>query len=356
MTRILITGVTGMVGSHLAEYLLNHQPQAQIFGVKRWRSPLENISHIENQITLIDCDLTDSSGALELVKNVKPDYIFHLAAQSFVPESWKNPQTTICDNVLMQLNLFEAIRHLGLDPVIQVALSSEEYGRVMPDELPINEKNPFRPLSPYAVSKVAQDMLAYQYFESYGLRVIRTRTFNHEGPRRGEVFVTSNFAKQIAEIEAGLKAPVLHVGNLDAQRDWTDVRDVVRAYWLSVSKCTPGEDYVIASGKTRTIKQMLDYLLSLSEIKIEVATDPSRMRPSDVLVLHGDPTKFKQATGWQQEFTFEQITGASASADDNHMHRRRLTRRQLWSLKRYLLLPCRPQHHYKSERRAAAAQ
>ena len=165
----------------------------------------------------------------------------------------------------MQLNLFEAVRFLKQDPVIQIAGSSEEYGKIYPDELPVTEVNPFRPMSPYAVSKVTQDLLAYQYFPSFGLKVIRTRAFNHEGPRRGEVFVTSNFAKQIAEIEVGLKPPVLSVGNLDSQRDWTDVRDIVRAYWLAVTYCTPGEDYVIASGVSRSVQQMLDFLLSLSK-------------------------------------------------------------------------------------------
>jgi len=171
--------------------------------------------------------------------------------------------------------------------------------------VPITEKNPLRPLSPYGVSKVAQDMLAYQYHQSHGLRVIRTRAFNHEGPRRGEVFVTSNFAKQIAQIELGLQEPVLKVGNLSAQRDWSDVRDVVRAYWLGVQKCTPGEDYVIASGTARTIQSMLDHLLSLSKKQIEVQIDPERLRPSDVDILQGDCTKFKKATGWQPEIPFE---------------------------------------------------
>jgi GDP-4-dehydro-6-deoxy-D-mannose reductase len=306
MTRVLITGVTGMAGSHLAEFLVKEHNKTQVFGVKRWRSPIVNIAHLQDQINVIDCDLTDLSGCIDLMQAVRPDYIFHLAAQSFVPESWKNPNATLTDNTSMQLNLFEAIRQTKIDPVIQVALSSEEYGKVYPNELPISEKNPFRPLSPYAVSKVTQDMLAYQYCQSYGLKVIRTRAFNHEGPRRGEVFVTSNFAKQIAEIEAGLKLPVLHVGNLSAKRDWSDVRDVVRAYWLSVQHCTPGEDYVIASGVTRTIQGMLDYLLSLSKVKIEVAVDPNRLRPSDVEVLWGDPSKFKRATGWEPQYTFEQ--------------------------------------------------
>jgi len=271
--RVLITGITGMAGSHLAEYILKEQPEHKIYATKRWRSPLNNILDIESQVKLVDCDLTDSSGVRSLIEDVKPNFIFHLAAQSFVPTSWTNPISTLTDNITMQLNLFEAVRYCKLDPVIQIALSSEEYGLVHPNEVPMNENNPLRPLSPYAVSKVAQDMLGYQYSQSYGMKVIRTRAFNHEGPRRGEVFVTSNFAKQIAEIEAGLRLPVIHHGNLDAKRDWTDVRDMIRAYWEAVHKCTPGEDYVIASGTSRTIRSMLDFLLSLSTHKIECRLD-----------------------------------------------------------------------------------
>jgi GDP-4-dehydro-6-deoxy-D-mannose reductase len=307
LSRVLITGITGMAGSHLADYILSNHSEMEVYGARRWRSPGNNVSHIEDQITLIDCDLTDPSGCIELLEKVKPAYIFHLAAQSFVPDSWKNPQATISDNIMMQLNLFEAIRHLHLDPVVQVALRSEEYGRVYPHELPITERNALRPLSPYAVSKVGQDMLAYQYFDSHKLRVIRTRAFNHEGPRRGEVFVTSNFAKQVAEIEAGLAPPVLRVGNLSAKRDWSHVKDVVRAYWLSVHHCKPGEDYVIASGTARSIQEMVDFLLSQTKVKIQVETDPSRMRASDVKVVEGDPRKFKAATGWAPEFTFEDM-------------------------------------------------
>jgi GDP-4-dehydro-6-deoxy-D-mannose reductase len=296
-----------MAGSHLADYILSNHSEMEVYGARRWRSPDNNVSHIEDQITLIECDLTDPSGCIDLLEKVKPTYIFHLAAQSFVPDSWKNPQATISDNIMMQLNLFEAIRHLELDPIVQVALSSEEYGRVYPHELPISERNAFRPLSPYAVSKVGQDMLAYQYFDSHKLRVIRTRAFNHEGPRRGEVFVTSNFAKQVAEIEAGLAPPVLRVGNLSARRDWSHVKDVVRAYWLSVHHCKPGEDYVIASGTARSIQEMVDFLLSQTKVKIEVETDPARMRSSDVKVVEGDPRKFKAATGWVPEFSFEDM-------------------------------------------------
>ena len=191
-------------------------------------------------------------------------------------------------------------------PVIQIAGSSEEYGLVLPDEVPIKETNPLRPLSPYAVSKVGQDLLAYQYFRSYGLKTIRTRGFNHTGPRRGEVFVTSNFAKQIASIEAGLREPVIRVGNLDAQRDFTDVRDMVRAYWLAVTKAKHGEVYNLASGKAVTIRELLDQLLALSETKVEVEVDPERLRPSDVEILLGDFSKFKADTGWEPSIPLEQ--------------------------------------------------
>lgn len=304
--RVLITGITGMAGSHLADLLRAEHRDWKVFGTKRRRSPLDNVAHLQDQVELIDCDLTDSSSVFSLMKNVKPDYIFHLAGLSFVPDSWIFPEVTLQENILMQLHVFESVRHADLDPVIQIALSSEEYGKVHPDEVPVREGNPFRPLSPYGVSKVGQDMLGYQYHQSYGLKVIRTRAFNHEGPRRGEVFVTSNFAKQIAEIEAGIKPPIIHVGNLNAHRDWSDVRDVVRAYVLSVQHCKPGEDYVIASGKSRSIREMLDLLLSLTKQKIEVAVDPARLRPSDVETLLGDPTKFRNATGWEARYTFEE--------------------------------------------------
>lgn len=309
MTNVLITGVTGMAGSHLAEFCLANVPNAKVYGVKRWRSQMNNVEHLVDQVNLIDCELTDAFAVSNLIEATKPDFIFHLAAQSFVPESWNSPAATIANNTAMQLNIFEAVRRQGLKPRIQVALSSEEYGKVLEHELPITENNPLRPLSPYAVSKVTQDMLAYQYNQSYGLHVVRTRGFNHEGPRRGDVFVTSNFAKQIAQIELGIKPPVLHVGNLQAKRDWTDVRDMVRGYWMALQSCTPGEDYVICSGVTRTIQEMLDLLLTMSNVKIEVKVDPARLRPSDVEVLWGDCSKFKKATGWDTTISFEKMMG-----------------------------------------------
>jgi len=204
------------------------------------------------------------------------------------------------------LNVFEAVRAVNINPVIQIAGSSEEYGLVLPDELPIKETNPLRPLSPYAVSKVGQDFLGYQYYKSYNMNIIRTRAFNHTGPRRGEVFASSNFAKQIVEIEKNKREPVVFVGNLDARRDFTDVRDVVRAYWLATEKCLPGEVYNISSGKALSIKEMLDLLLKISKVKVEIKQDSARMRPSDVNVLLGDNTKFCKQTGWKPEIPFEQ--------------------------------------------------
>jgi GDP-4-dehydro-6-deoxy-D-mannose reductase len=235
----------------------------------------------------------------------RPDVIFHLAAQSFVPSSWKAPNDTLVTNITGQTNLFEAVRFLALDPVIQIACSSEEYGLVHPDEVPIKEDNPLRPLSPYAVSKVAQDMMAYQYFQSYGLKTVRTRGFNHTGPRRGDVFVTSNFAKQIASIELGLQEPVIKVGNLEAVRDFTDVRDMVRAYWLAVTKAKPGEVYNLATGTGITIQELLDRLLALSTAQVRVEQDPERMRPSDVVRLIGDSSKFRKDTGWEPQVPFD---------------------------------------------------
>jgi GDP-4-dehydro-6-deoxy-D-mannose reductase len=241
-----------------------------------------------------------------VIRAVQPDRIFHLAAQSFVPTSWTAPASTLTNNVVSEVNLFEAVREARLDPIIHIAGSSEEYGLVYPDEAPISESNPLRPLSPYAVSKVTQDTLAIQYFRSYGLRCIVTRGFNHTGPRRGQVFVESSFAKQIAQVEAGLQDPVVQVGDLDSKRDWTDVHDMVRAYWLATERCTPGEVYNIGSGRCMRIGDMLETLLCHSSADIAVEQDPSRMRPSDVRLLWANVDKFKEATGWEPMIPFEQ--------------------------------------------------
>jgi GDP-4-dehydro-6-deoxy-D-mannose reductase len=303
--RALITGVTGFAGSHLAEYLLDHQPQVEVWGIYRWRSRMDNVTGVQKRLRLVECDLRDYTSVHQALAQARPDAIFHLAAQSFVPSSWKAPSDTLMTNIVGQTNLFEAVRFLGLDPVVQIACSSEEYGMVFPDEVPIREENPLRPLSPYAVSKVAQDMMAYQYFQSYGLKTVRTRGFNHTGPRRGDVFVTSNFSKQVASIELGLQEPVIRVGNLEAVRDFTDVRDMVRAYWLAVTRGKPGEVYNVATGSGITIQELLDRLLALSKVKVEVVQDPERMRPSDVVRLIGDASRFRADTGWEPEVPFD---------------------------------------------------
>ncbi|AEI41873.1 GDP-mannose 4,6-dehydratase [Paenibacillus mucilaginosus] len=302
--KALITGITGFVGSHMAEYLLNNN--IEVYGTIRHRSRMNHISHLVDDLNLVECELRDPFSVESVIGHVKPDLIFHLAAQSFVPTSWNSPMDTIHNNVAGQLNIFEAVRRLGLNSKIQIACSSEEYGHVEPSEVPIKETNPLRPLSPYAISKVTQDYLGYQYYKSYGLHVVRTRTFNHTGPRRGENFVTSNFSKQIAEIEKGIKPPVIHVGNLQAKRDFTDVRDIVRGYWLALEKGDPGDDYNIASNTCWTIEEMLNLLLSYSKVEVQVQEDPARLRPSDVEILLGDYSKFHQKTGWKPEIPFEQ--------------------------------------------------
>ncbi len=303
--RLLITGITGFVGSHMAEYALAQG--AEVFGSARWRSRTENVEHLRGRVRLIECDLRDVASVRGLLEAAAPTHVIHLAAQSFVGTSWHTPGETLATNINAQLNLLEGMRALKLSPRFLAIGTSEEYGLVYPDELPIRESNALRPLSPYAVSKVAQDMMGYQYFKSYGLPIIRTRAFNHEGPRRGEVFVTSNFAKQVAEIEAGLRAPVMFVGDLKPTRDYSDVRDIVRGYWALLDRGEPGEVYNLCSGRPWAIQQVLDFLLGESRSKgISVETDPARLRPSDVMVLDGDPSKIRNATGWAVEIPFEQ--------------------------------------------------
>ncbi len=307
--RVLITGITGFAGSHLADFILAHDQNVEVHGTRRWRSKEDAADHLVGRVTFHECDITDAHNMYRVIENVKPDHIFHLAAQSYIPASWDSPAETFHTNIVGQCNLLEAIKRMrpsGYDPIVQIAGSSEEYGKVSHEHLPITETTPLHPLSPYAVSKVAQDYMAYQYWQSFRIRAIRTRAFNHEGPRRGEVFVISNFCKQIADIERELRKPVLHVGNLDAVRDFTDVRDTVRAYWLAMEHCEPGEVYNIASGTGRRIGDVLEQLLTLSTRRgIQVERDPQRMRPSDVPALIGDSRKFRATSGWAPTIPFE---------------------------------------------------
>jgi GDP-mannose 4,6-dehydratase len=279
-----------------------------VHGTKRWRSPRENLVDIEESITLHDCDLTDLTSLIRVLDEVKPDRIFHLAAQSYVMMSYRAPTATVDTNVNGTINLFEAIRTLKQDPLIHACSSSEVYGQVRDEDIPIDEDTPFRPASPYAVSKVGEDMAGYMYHHAYGLKIIRTRMFTHSGARRGEVFVDSSFARQIARIEAGIQDPVLNVGNLDSVRTFADVKDVVKAYWLLLEKCPAGEVYNIGGESTMTIREMLDMLLNMTDLKdqIEVRVDPALLRPADVTNQVPSSEKFKAATGWKPEIAYEQ--------------------------------------------------
>lgn len=313
--RYLITGITGFAGSHLADFLLKVFPESTVYGSMRHRSPTDNIDHLQGQpkLFLLKGDLTDPSSVRYILDESKPDVIFHLAAQSFVGASFRQPRETIATNLNPTLNLLHGLRE-KLAGMMVFAGTSEEYGMVKVDETPIRETNQLLPLSPYGVSKVAADLLCYQYHRSYGVNVVRSRAFNHEGPRRGELFATSSFAKQIAEIEAGKKEPKIMVGNLEAVRDYTDVRDTVRAYWALSDKGVPGEVYNVCSGyrdgrvfsPTWSIRRMLDFLMKESTVAFEVVQDPERMRPSDVPLLAGDFGRLNAATGWNPDIAFEQ--------------------------------------------------
>lgn len=303
--KVLITGVTGMVGSHLGEYIVDNHPSVEIHGLIRWRSPLDNIRHIQSKVTLHCGELRDLNSLVLLLQQVKPDRIFHLAAQSYVTSSFEAPADTIHTNVIGSTNLLDAVRITGIAPMIHICSSSEVYGQVTKDEVPIRETNPLRPASPYAVSKVGEDLIAQQYFLSYGIKTIRTRMFTHTGPRRGDVFAESAFARQIAEIEAGLRPNPIKVGNLNSVRTFADVRDAVKAYWLLLEKCPPGEVYNIGGNRTMTVGDMLEMLKSMAQCKIMHEVDPALLRPSDVTLQIPDTSKFQAATGWEPVIPLE---------------------------------------------------
>ena len=306
--RALITGITGFVGSHLADYLIAEHPDVEIAGMKRWRSPLDNIRQLIGKVKLYDCDLRDLSSLITTFRDFKPDAIFHLAAQSYVQTSYIAPVDTLETNVCGTTNLLEAVRFAEIDPVIHICSSSEVYGQVAEEDLPIRETCPLRPVSPYAVSKVGEDMVSYMYHQAYGVKTIRSRMFTHSGPRRGDVFVDSAFSLQVAKIEAGIQEPVLKVGNLDSVRTFCDVRDTVRAYWMLVNKCEPGEVYNIGGSITMTIREMLDMLLEMTPMKdqIKVEVDPALLRPADVTLQIPGTEKFRNATGWSPEIDYRQ--------------------------------------------------
>lgn len=321
MTKALITGITGMVGSHLTDFLLK-ETDWDVYGVCRWRSPLDNVEHLIDRANNKDrlyfdyADLNDEVSLMKVIKDVKPDYIFHLAAQSYPLTSFSAPIDTLNTNILGTCRLLEAIRlemerDHEYNPVIHVCASSEVFGKIPPEKKPaagINEDCPFHPASPYAISKVGTDLLGRYYAEAYGMTVMTTRMFTHTGPRRGDVFHESTFAKQIAMIEAGVIEPVVHVGNLDSLRTYADVRDAVRAYFLLVThNPIAGEYYNIGGSYTCTVGDTLHTLISLSTMKdlIRIETDPERLRPIDADLQVPDCTKFKQHTGWEPQISFE---------------------------------------------------
>lgn len=294
-----------MVGSHLAEYILAEHPGVEVHGLVRWRSPLDNISQILPKIELHLAELRDLNSLVQLLAEVRPDWIFHLAAQSYVTASFVAPADTLETNIIGTTHLLDSIRISGIDPKVHICSSSEVYGQVAENEVPIQESNPFRPASPYAVSKVGEDMIAQQYFASYGLRIVRTRMFTHTGPRRGDVFAESSFAKQIAEIEAGIRENPVNVGNLDSVRTLADVRDAVKAYWLLMEKCPDGEVYNIGGDQTMSVGEVLEILKSLATCKIDHQVDSTLLRPSDVTLQIPDTSKFRTATGWEPVISTE---------------------------------------------------
>lgn len=296
--QVLITGITGMVGSHLADYILAEHPGVEIHGTKRWRSPLDNIRHLAGRVHLHDADLRDLPSLLKVVGQVRPARVFHLAAQSYVTTSFSAPIDTLDTNIIGTTNLLEAIRTVGCESRIHICSSSEVYGQVLPEEVPIKETNPLRPASPYAVSKAGEDLIGHQYWMSYGLHTVRTRMFTHTGPRRGEVFAESAFAKQIAEVERGVRRNPIRVGNLKSVRTFADVRDAVKAYWLLLEKCPAGEVYNIGGIETMEVGEMLQLLCGAATCSIEHVVDPGLLRPSDVTLQIPDVSKFRAATGW----------------------------------------------------------
>lgn len=310
--KALITGMTGMVGSHLADFLLR-ETDWDVYGMQRWRSPLDNIEHLIPAINAGERvfvrygDLNDQSSLMSVLKEVQPDYIFHLAAQSYPKTSFDAPVDTLNTNILGTCRLLESVRLLGQAPVIHVCASSEVFGRVPKEKLPIHEECTFHPASPYAISKVGTDLIGRYYAEAYGMTVMTTRMFTHTGPRRGDVFAESTFAKQIAMIEAGLIAPAVKTGNLQSLRTWADVRDAVRAYYMLVTvNPSAGAYYNIGGTYSCTVGEMLETLLSLSTVKdISVETDEARLRVIDADLQVPDTRKFKEHTGWEPQIPFQ---------------------------------------------------
>ncbi len=309
---ILITGITGFVGSHMADFILAEKPNVRVVGTKRWHlSRLDNIEHLIGKIGMYDVDLTDPIGTRSMIEKVRPDRVFHCAAESFVSPSWDHPHRYMAVNYNGTVNLLDALRIVKPDVIFHIPGSGEEYGDIAEADIPIRPETAMKPVNPYAVSKIAQDLIGLVYQRSYGLKVIRTRAFNHEGPRRERVFGISWYAYQVARVELGLQEPVLKVGFLDDKRNFTHVRDMVEAYWISTEKCEPGELYLVGSDDDRsvfTFRDALERLIASSTVKgITYATEPGFVRPTQVPRLIADISKFHDLTGWRPKIPFDQI-------------------------------------------------
>ena len=299
--KLLLTGVAGFVGGHLVEVLRAEAPEVQVVGLDSRPGPRVKALGVD----VVTADIEDGEAVRAAVGRVRPDYIAHLAAQSSPQRSWDDAEGTLRTNVFGLLNLMEGARQHGLRPRVLAVGSAEEYGQVRPEDLPVREDAPLRPLTPYAVSKVAQGFLGLQYTLTGGVDVIRTRTFHHTGPRRGEAFAESSFARQVAEIEAGRRPPVLEVGNLTSVRDFTDVRDVVRAYWLLLQRGEPGQVYNVCSGSGTRLSELLRLLVDISGLRIDVRVDQGRLRAGDVPELVGDRSRLTADTGWEPRIPLE---------------------------------------------------
>jgi len=301
--RVLITGIEGSGGSYLAEYITQNHPEVGVHGIARWHSTTQNNLVNVSNVVVHECDLLDFGSILNVLRKVEPDVIFHLAAHANVRTSFITPQTVLANNILGTCNLFEAIRSAQIDPYIQLCSTSEVYGQVLKEEVPIKETAPLRPVSPYAVSKVAQDLLGGSYFASYGMKIIRTRMFAYLNPRRADLFATS-FARQIVLIERGKQGELWH-GNLDSTRTLLDVRDAMRAYWEATLYCQPGEIYNIGGTTVMKVGEFLNRLSELSIVPILARVDPALLRPADVTLQIPNTDKFTKTTGWQPTHSFE---------------------------------------------------
>ena len=304
--KVVITGISGSGGSYLAEYILNNHPDVKLHGITRWHSTTtnKNLKNIMQKVLIHDCDLTDLSSVFRIQQIIKPDAIFHTASYANVLASFNTPIAVLNNNIIGTVNLFEAVKLSKIDSIVQLCSTSEVYGQVDPKNVPIKENCPLNPSSPYAVSKVTQDLMGYTYFKNWNMKVIRTRMFAYINPRRSDLFATA-FAMQVARIEAGLQKVLLH-GNLDSVRTIIDVRDAMESYWIALKKCEFGEIYNIGGTTVMKVGDFLNVLKKMARCKIPSKPEPGLFRPTDVTLQIPDTSKFMKQTGWKPKYTFEQ--------------------------------------------------